>query len=360
MFLQNVQISQLRNIVSQSLQFFEKFCVFYGQNGSGKSSLLEAIHLLGLGRSFRCRDINKIIQHEQQDFSVYGEAVNPQEMMTPIGIQRNRDGQAKIRIAGESVYSSALLAQTLPLKLINTDSYQLITAGPKIRREFLDWGVFHVEHCYHECWQDYQRIIKQRNALLKMQPKYSELEVWDQKLVLLAGEIDCQRKQYLIDFKAIFPSVLSELLDMEDITLEYEPGWDQAEPYSAVLERNFHRDSYLGYTRHGPHRADLLINKGPFPAADILSRGQQKLLVNAMLLVQGLLLQKTPGKNSIYLIDDLPAELDKRHRMNMVEVLSGMGVQVFVTGVEKTDMLDAFQSHPHQMFHVEHGVVTEV
>ncbi len=358
MFLQTLQITQLRNILSQALSFSTEFCVFYGQNGSGKSSLLEAIYLLGLGKSFRSRDINKVIHHEQQQLSVFGEVVDQEERAVPMGIQRDRGGNMRIRVSGESIYSSARLAQTLPLKLINTDSYQLITAGPQVRRAFLDWGVFHVEHRYHEVWQNFQRIIKQRNALLKTQPKYEALEVWDLKLVEFAEEIDSARKRYLVDFMGVFPFVLSQLLDVSDITLDYEPGWDQNLPYKTLLEQNFSRDCYLGYTRYGVHRADLLIKTQGGFAADILSRGQQKLLVNGMLLAQGILLQKAVGKNSVYLIDDLPAELDKKHRMKMVKLLSSMGVQVFVTGVELSDMADAFQAYSHTMFHVEHGVVS--
>lgn len=355
MNLLSLKITQLRNITQQSYTFSPQFNLFYGLNGSGKTSVLEAIYLLGLGRSFRSRDFNRVIQREADFLSVFGEVSDDKEFVTPVGIERYREGDLKIRIAGENAKSSAELAHNLPLKLINTDSYQLLTQGPQIRRQFLDWGLFHVEQRYLELWRSVQRLLKQRNMLLKSQPRYSELEVWDQQLIIKSEEIDILRRAYLTEFKEVFPGVLGQLLEMDGINLGYSPGWDSKKDYRAVLEQNFSRDCMLGFTQSGCHRADVFIKAGRYPAADILSRGQQKLLVNALLLVQGMLLKSSAGKNCIYLIDDLPAELDGRHRANMAQLLAAMEAQVFVTGVEKSDLSTAFQPYSPKMFHVEHG-----
>ncbi|MBN0224457.1 AAA family ATPase, partial [Pseudomonas aeruginosa] len=114
--------------------------ILYGDNGSGKTSVLEAIHLLGLARSFRSARLQPVIQYEEAACTVFGQVMLANGIASNLGISRERQGEFTIRIDGQNARSAAQLAETLPLQLINPDSFRLLEGAPKIRRQFLDWG----------------------------------------------------------------------------------------------------------------------------------------------------------------------------------------------------------------------------
>jgi DNA replication and repair protein RecF len=159
----------------------------------------------------------------------------------------------------------------------------------------------------------------------------------------------------------VFKDTLRALYDdHEKIELHYSCGWDTEKEYSQYLSDNRDKDAQRGFTQAGAHRADLKVKVGSLAAADVLSRGQQKLLVAALRLSQGKLLQQQTGRKTIYLVDDLPAELDKRHRDRFVAALCATGSQVFITCVDVDDLVAAYAERDQPaMFHVEHGRVIQ-
>ena len=177
--LSRLQINQVRNLKSVRLEDLQRTNVFFGHNGSGKTSVLEAIHLLGMARSFR-GSIKSLVTHGEDHCTVFGALVPGN---TTLGVQRGVSGEVKIKVAGSAVRTVAELVEYLPLQTINADSFQLLMGAPGSRRQFLDWGVFHVEHRFFEQWQRFQRGIKQRNKLLRrVKMANEELSVWTREL----------------------------------------------------------------------------------------------------------------------------------------------------------------------------------
>jgi DNA replication and repair protein RecF len=354
----HLNITNFRNFKNVDIDLGTKINVFYGLNGSGKTSLLEAIYYLGLGRSFRTRQTNRVIQHSSTKFSLFGEILQADHLTTiPIGIEREQDGSSTIRIAGKNAKTALQLCERLPLQLINTDSYRLISDGPLYRRQFLDWGVFHQDNFFYEAWQRSQRILKQRNAGLKTAISYQQIKLWDEEFLAMAYKLDEYRSRYISEFIPLFLAVLSSLLTKADMQISYHRGWNPDKNLQELLEASFSRDKLLGYTQFGPHRADLRLKINAIPAQDVLSQGQQKLVAYALRLAQGRLLQQQTGKNCIYLVDDLPAELDNNKRQLVAEILAGMNSQIFVTGIEPQGLIDLSQLQEAKMFHVERGSI---
>jgi DNA replication and repair protein RecF len=142
--------------------------------------------------------------------------------------------------------------------------------------------------------------------------------------------------------------------------MSYLQGWDSEKDYLEILKSNIEKDKRQGFTQVGAHRADIKITVDGYDAAETLSRGQQKLLVCALKISQGLVFSQLTNRKSIYLIDDLPAELDENHRELLTHWLKKMQSQVFITGVEGDALLSSWKNTEHKMFHVKQGVVTEV
>ncbi len=358
--LSTLKITSFRNLDSVTLEPAPQFNIFYGDNGAGKTSLLEAIYYLGLGRSFRTHLTNRIIQHQADHFSVFAE-LDVSGNKIPMGLERQRDGGRRIRINGETANSLSQLAHHLPIQLMSAHSHRFFHEGPKIRRQFLDWGLFHVEQTFYPLWQQLQQVLKQRNAALKKQMPAKEIRIWDKELSVIADGIHLLRKKYIGTFEPILLELLTSLLPELCLELRYYRGWNKDRDLQEVLENNLQHELLLGYTQLGPQRADLQLHVGPIPAHDYLSQGQQKLAAYALHLAQGMLLRQLTTKNLIYLIDDLPSELDLDKRRHIIEILTKLNSQIFITTILKEGLSDlpGHRDIEKSMFHVKHGMITD-
>ena len=360
MSLSRVTVTAVRNLHPVTLSPSPRINILHGANGSGKTSLLEAIHLLGLARSFRSNKLQPMIQYEQPACTVFGQVQCEDGLHSNLGISRDRQGELQIRIDGQNARSTAQLAEILPLQVINPDSFRLLEGAPKVRRQFLDWGVFHVEPRFLPAWQRLQKALRQRNSWLRHGTLDAASQAaWDRELCLASDELDGYRRAYIQALKPVFEQVLGELVEIEGLTLSYYRGWDKDKSLADVLATTLPRDQQLGHTQAGPQRADLRLRLGVNNAAEILSRGQQKLVVCALRIAQGHLLNQAKQGQCIYLVDDLPSELDEQHRQALCRLLDDLQCQVFITCVDHEYLKDGWRTDtPVAMFHVEHGVIT--
>ena len=275
-------------------------------------------------------------------------------------MQRNRVGEAQIKIGGKVVRTVAELAEQLPLQVITADSFGLLTGSPGARRQYLDWGVFHVEQQFFGQWQRFQRCIKQRNNLLR-RGKISdqELAVWTRDLAHTGAAINQYRKDYFRILSPCFKEIMARLApSLDAIELRYQQGWDRQMSYAEALRHGFSADLEQGYTHCGPQRADIRVMSGGHLAAETLSRGQQKLVVCGLKLAQGLLMAQQGRDTCTYLIDDLPSELDHRHSLLVCDLLASMEAQVFITCIDHRDIRSVWpETGELAMFHVEQGTV---
>jgi len=361
MSLIRINVSAVRNLQPLTLNPSPRINILYGANGSGKTSVLEAVHLLGLARSFRSARLLPVIQYEQPACTVFGQVHCPDGYTRNLGISRNRQGEFQIRIDGQNARSAAQLAEVLPLQLINPDSFRLLEGAPKVRRQFLDWGVFHVEPRFMPAWQRLQKALRQRNSWLRRGTLDGASQAaWDRELCLASDEIDEYRRAYIQRLKPVFEGILRELVEIEGLALSYYRGWDKERGLSEVLLTSLLRDQQMGHTQSGPQRADLRLRLGSHNAADILSRGQQKLVVCALRIAQGHLVDQAKRGQCIYLVDDLPSELDDLHRRALCRLLDDLQCQVFITCVDHELLREGWRTEtPVAMFHVEHGSITQ-
>ena len=358
--IQQLSITGVRNLDSVSLSPSPFINVLYGLNGSGKTSILEAIHLLGLARSFRSNRIKPVINHNSEQCTVFGR-LKLSSGLVPLGVARDmQEDTFKIRLAGENLRSTSELAKLLPLQVINPDTFKLLEGSPKLRRHFIDWGVFHVKHQdFFPLWQRMQKALKQRNSLLRHgRIKGSELTVWDNELIKAAGAVDKLRHEYIERLIPVFHDVLRQLIDLPELSISYYRGWDRERPLSEVLQDGLKRDIHSGYTHTGPQRADLKVKLGKANAVDILSRGQLKLVVCALKLAQGFLYTEISGKQCLFLVDDLPSELDSPHRRALCRLFQEMKCQTFISCVEKTALENCWLPGAEvKVFHVKQGQI---
>ncbi len=328
--LQRLVINQFRNLSNLSIQAHPKFNLITGANGSGKTSILEAIYFLSHGRSFRTQRMARLIQESQKDFTLFAEILQ-QDKTYQLGTLRDSAGESRLKINGEISHSHVHAAKLLPSLLINPELYSQFWQGSNLRRAILDWGLFHQEPEFIQIWQKFSRVLKQRNAQLK-QAHY--LNIWDAPLAELSEKLDVYRAQYFLDLLALIKLFLSDFLETHQIQISYYRGWPKDQDLLTCLKNHTQQDQQLGHTHFGAHRADIKIRIHQGNAQDILSRGQQKRLITSIKLAQGELFETNTQQSCIYLLDDLSSELDQDNKNALIKKLTQMSSQIFLTSLD--------------------------
>lgn len=358
--LSQIQITHFRNLTDVSLTPAPRVNLFLGENGAGKTSLLEAIHMLGLGRSFRTRQLKNIVESDKQFCRVVGKISS----QTPVGFQYEPPRGIQIRLNNAPLKKLSDLASHLPLQFIPANCHEFFELGPRFRRKLVDWGLYHVEQSFLYHWQSYKKCLQQRNSALRQQKSNAEIQLWDTHLVQHGEQLNSLRQAYLkrvlAAFKPLFARVCPELSSRK-FDLRYLSGWPKDQAFADVLKQTIERDRALAYTRSGAHAADWSLRIGGADPAEMLSRGQQKLFYLALSLAQvQLLMMQDRETESLLLIDDLSSELDEQHQKLVLDLLAEFSVQSFVSS---TNMILASGLEPiksHAVFHVKHGQINTV
>ena len=401
--IERLQVSHLRNLTQVNLS--PAACnVIIGANGSGKTSLLEAIFLLSRGKSFRHHQPKRYIQHHQDSATVHAKLNDSRTL----AIQKQADVTTVLRLNQTTVYNQSILTEQLPTLLIDPSTMDMLEQGSASRRQLLDWLVFHMKQGFHPQWVAYQRLLKQRNSLLKQRRhlthvQLAELRAWDKGLASHAALIHHYRETIFEAWQPYFSESIAQLLPAyaEQLSLSYNAGYDTSVALDIQLNERLEQDLQLGYTRIGNHRADIHVHWRSMPlsqkttdkknasfevstevngstklpvlkeqAANILSRGEKKLLITALRLSQLPLLLNVKSNSElsstdaklratpVVLLDDITAELDERAIEILLATLAQLPCQVFMSSLTDSilPMINKYWSDP-KVFHMKQGEI---
>jgi DNA replication and repair protein RecF len=352
--LSRVRITALRCLRDVELSLHPRRNYIFGPNGAGKTSLLEGMFVLGRGRSFRTRQVRRLVRHGEDGFAVFG-ATTSDGVARHLGVAYH-EGRLEKKIDGKVATGMAELAALLPVHAIDPSMHGLVEGGPSERRRFLDWGVFHVEHGYLDAWKRYRRVLSQRNAALKRSPSSAELHPWSLQLVQAADAVESSRRRYIEQLAPYLRAVGQRLLE-RPLTLDYRRGWTDDEDLTQALNATEARDRDHGSTAVGPHRAELLLRLDGRRVQDEASRGQQKLTAAALILAQVAVESALRPLRSLLVVDDPAAELDAGSLERLLAAMADLPAQVVFTALTPTH-LPPDREQP--VFHVEQGEVRAV
>ncbi|MBK8964707.1 MAG: DNA replication/repair protein RecF [Candidatus Competibacteraceae bacterium] len=352
----SLDIAGFRNLRRIDLPCSPGLNLLIGPNASGKTSLLEALYFLGRGRSFRTRQPRELIQTESELFRIVAMMASNDGRRVPVGVERG-PRELVARVGGVPTRSLADLARQVPVLLLNPDSHRLLEDGPQLRRRFMDWGLFHAEPAFLDAWRRYGAALRHRNAALRARCPDRVVDAWDGELTLAAAALDRLRETFCKALESVLGPLAESTLCGVRVEVDYRRGWPLEPPerdFAEWLHAGRDQDRQQSHTRLGPHRADFSIRVDGRPLSEALSRGQQKLLVIALLLAQAQLYRLRAGDASILLIDDLPSELDPANRARVMRVLATLDSQLFVTAIEP-GLLDIAAWSEAKTFHLTHG-----
>lgn len=351
MQVKSLNINNLRNIISAQIDPDSQLNCFIGDNGAGKTSVLEALVVLSKGRSFRTGQISSLIGPDQKNFQVISRIESQNGDLHQLGLERGTDHWTA-RHNSENVSQLSEFTRLLPHVLLEPSSHTLVSGPPEGRRRYVDWGVFHVEPSYLLLWRRYNRVLKQRNAALR-QSNSLVIDSLNPQLVDFGEQLHQSRKKYILRLSTLLQQKLPQFNQvLGDINLIYRKGWagdDLAEAVQLSLSRDLER----GSTGPGPHKADLYLAHRGAPAKERLSRGEQKAMTAAMIMAQAELMCES-GELPLLMLDDLSSEFDESHLEKVLGMGMDLGVQIWLTGTVLVPEIKAYQG-ACKVFHVKQG-----
>lgn len=356
MFIEILSVFNFRNIEHVRLKPAHLITLIHGPNGAGKTSIIEAIGFLSSCRSFRSVNPSHLIRSGESGFTLQArvrEQRGDTSGSSSLGVQRLRSDDIQISIDGRRTARVSELADRICVQLIHPHSTDMFTE-PDLRRRFIDWGVYYMDPGFREYFANYKKCLRQRNALLKNRAVGTELNVWSEQLSVLSDRINACRTAYIEQLRSCLQPVLAAFLPEIRVQMAFYPGYPETSKLIDILTSNLEHDLQTGFTYHGCHRADLRLTVMGMAVGAVLSRGQMKLLACALRLAQGRLLHDTTGRHCIYMFDDISSEFDEHSRHLLLDNISELEHQVFITSISDEIQLPA----DHDSVEVQSGSVT--
>lgn len=361
MLLESCSIDSIRNLHKQKLDFNPKINFIYGENGSGKTSILETLSVSLAGKSFRTHRINDLVNNQSQYFSAKLK-LSSQNYLTHYQVfsQKYANKALLQKINQQKVTKKRELTELLPLFVIHPENFHLLSNSPSIRRNQLDWVLFHVEQSFSNQWYLFRHVLKQRNRLLKTNACNEELKAWNGGFIESGLNLHNSRKRLINGLTENLNKLLSSIEFPYKIELRYIPGFKEDTDLVYQLEHTLEKDRSYGSTQVGPHRADILFfdSTSGDNLDTLLSRGQQKVLVILYVLSQVLYCSKSINDNVLFLIDDVASELDKNFLSYILQLLDKNNIQCVLTMINKPEAF--LKEEDYYLFHVEQGFTERV
>ncbi|PLX99217.1 MAG: DNA replication/repair protein RecF [Desulfuromonas sp.] len=360
MLLKRLRYRSYRNLECVEINPAPGFNIFWGKNGQGKTNLLEGIYLLGHLKSFRVSQTENLIQHEKDQACIESELQND-KVVHSIELRLQQQGK-EIRLDGKRPQRISDTAVYLRQVLFSPEEVATVRGAPGLRRNLIDRAIFQVKPHYLEKMQNYFRVLKHRNKLLRDQSSDQELEIWSDKLQEEGAHIRASRNIFLAELKPYFEQSYQHLTaekEVPQIDLRGNSSSDtavQLEYLKTEFERLFAQEKMRRTTLTGPHRDDprFMINQQELRAYG--SQGQQRTFVLAFKVALMNLLKVKTGKKALLLLDDITSELDANRREALFALIQETAGQVFVTTTDP-DLIIIRKNDDRQFYEVKNGQV---
>ena len=327
--VRQLHVERLRNIDAVDLSLSDGQNLLVGGNGQGKTTLLEALYLLGAVRSFRGARPLELVQHGAREAVVRG-TLGAQEPASTIVIALTKQGRT-IKVDGKRA-DLAEHFRRFPMVAFHPGDLELVLGGPSARRRFLDRMLFQAEAGYARWFREYRRALQSRNELLKQEGSDRELHAYDRVLAALGSRMGSARARLVVKLDEATTTIL-EALGVEPFSVRLRSSVEPDEPaLLAALERSLHADRRRGRTTVGPHTDELELLRPTGLARVVASRGEARALAVSMRLGEREVVSSCAVATPLLLLDDVWAELDADRAERVLDLVTAEPGQVVVTG----------------------------
>lgn len=339
MYFKDIELKNFRNYKDLKLEFDRNLNIILGQNAQGKTNLLEAVYITGMGKSFRTNSDREMIMFNE-DFAKVRANVIEDNREDEIEIQYRKEGKI-IKLDSIKLQRTVDLLETVFIVVFSPEDLKIVKEGPDNRRRFIDRELCQIKPVYYSELGNYKKVLKEKNILLREENRDKGLyAVFDEALAEYGIRIAEARKKFIERLNEISKELHTSISGgTEDIKLSYETKIKDKEDYLRVLKENFERDIKKGYTSFGPHKDDIAISINDIDIRTFGSQGQQRTAALSMKLAELSLIKQETGRDAVLLLDDVLSELDQNRQKFLIN--AAQDVQTFISSTELDDKLRA-------------------
>ena len=339
MYIKNISLQYFRNYEKLEMELSPKLNILYGNNAQGKTNILEAIYISAMGRSQRTSREKEIIKLDKDEAHIQVLAVNDDEQYpNRIDVHLKKDGKKGVALNSIPVRKLGDLLGQIYVIIFSPEDLQLIKSGPSERRRFIDMEMCQLSKVYYYDLQQYHKILKQRNNLLKNLQKTPSLKdtlfVWDSQLVTYAKKLITERELFIEKISKIAADIHNNITGgIEKLEMQYSPNVS-AEDMEKKLKSHIDRDIFMGSISVGPHKDDLNFYINGIDVKAYGSQGQQRTTALSAKLAEIELIKEEKMINPILLLDDVLSELDESRQTYLLDNISDIQTILTCTGIE--------------------------
>lgn len=338
--LEKIIISDFRNIELQELEFSPNINCISGNNGEGKTNLLDAVYYLSMTKSAFAASDRYTFRHGTEEFSIAGTYRMENGLSSRFALQTSAKGEKKVKRDDKPYTKVSEHVGVLPVVIVSPADVSMVSESGEERRKFVNAVLSQMDHEYLVALQQYNRLLLQRNKMLKdMNPDRSLLEVIDMRMAALAEPVYKARKKFVEDLKPIVREYYRLVSGgSEEVDITYETELDKA-PLDEILSASFEKDRALRYTSAGIQRDDFVFTMNGWPLRRHGSQGQQKSFLVSLKFAQYEIMKRAYGFAPLLLLDDVFDKLDMGRISNLLQMVSGKDFgQIFITDSNKVRM----------------------
>ena len=338
--LEKIIISDFRNIELQELEFSPNINCISGNNGEGKTNLLDAVYYLSMTKSAFATSDKYTFRHGTEEFSIAGTYRMENGLSSRFALQTSAKGEKKIKRDDKPYTKVSEHVGVLPVVIVSPADVSMVSESGEERRKFVNAVLSQMDHEYLVALQQYNRLLLQRNKMLKdMNPDRSLLEVIDMRMAALAEPVYKARKKFVDDLKPIVREYYRLVSGgSEEVDITYETELDKA-PLDEILAASYEKDRALRYTSSGIQRDEFIFTMNGWPLRRHGSQGQQKSFLVSLKFAQYEIMKKSYGFAPLLLLDDVFDKLDMGRISNLLQMVSGKDFgQIFITDSNKVRM----------------------
>ncbi|MGD1044047.1 MAG: DNA replication/repair protein RecF [Bacteroidota bacterium] len=375
MKLQRLVLETFRNHEQTIIDCSMGVNLFLGDNGEGKTNILEGISYLCLSKSFYAVNDTVVMNVNKNRFSTTGNFLSDGNIFYEVQVTFDRlQNQKKITVNKAKIEKASLLIGRFPVVILSPEQSSITMGSPSNRRSFVDFVISQSSRTYLECLIDYRRIVKQRNKilsdmLLSRKENNAAVEPWNESLIRVGAILIRKRIEFIEDFQSIVINSYATLAGTaEQPEITYLPSFECAASdretietiFRQALQDHYQEECRIGYSLVGPHRDEFIIQINKLDARNYASQGQHKTLLVALKLAEFFYLKERCSETPILLFDDILSEIDERRSQRLLETIAELG-QVFVTSTDERALnwMPVVSSNPRKFF-IKQGKVDRV
>jgi DNA replication and repair protein RecF len=365
MFLQKLLLTNFKNYNEAELEFSDKINCFVGDNGAGKTNILDAIYYLSFCKSYFNNIDSQNINHDSDFFAVHGKYQNQANSDDKVSCIQKRNHKKVFKLNNNTYTRLADHIGTIPLVMISPYDRDLINEGSELRRKYINGVISQFDKIYLNDLISYNKALLQRNVLLKQmsEARYFDevaIEIWNDKLIQHGNTIFKKREEFLNEFNPLFEEYYNFLAgNNEKVNITYESQLHKSS-FIELLKQSAEKDRISRYTTTGIHKDELVFTINGFPVKKFGSQGQQKSFVIAIKLAQFEFTRRVKSFKPILLFDDIFDKLDENRVKQIIQLVSENNFgQVFITDTQKQRIENIFKlvDIDHRIFNVFNGKV---